>query len=132
MKQELPRDDDGQLSAFAWPGGYAIAYITSDGGVLCAKCAREAEAEGLTQDPDDKQWFIEAATTTDILDDGLDDNDYTTCDNCYKAIDLALQKDGEAGRAIAWDIIIVGIIMVISVFGGSLAYMLVNNIFLIK
>ena len=25
---------------YAWPGGYELFLVTSDGGVLCAKCAR--------------------------------------------------------------------------------------------
>lgn len=57
----LPRDDDGKFTAYAWPGGYPLYYITKDGGVLCGKCAREAEAEGLTSDPGDPQWYIVAA-----------------------------------------------------------------------
>lgn len=28
--------------SFAWPGGYTIEYVTDDGSVLCADCAREA------------------------------------------------------------------------------------------
>jgi hypothetical protein len=59
--QELPRNDDGTLAEFAWPGGYNIRYYTADASVLCAQCARTAEAEGLTNDPDDPQWHIVAA-----------------------------------------------------------------------
>jgi hypothetical protein len=40
----LPRDDDGQLSQWAWPGGYPLYYMVEDGGALCPTCARIAEA----------------------------------------------------------------------------------------
>ena len=36
----LPRDTDGQLSAFVWPGGYQVGYLDRDNSTLCAKCAR--------------------------------------------------------------------------------------------
>lgn len=29
----------GELPAFAWPGGYDMFYVTSDGSELCAECA---------------------------------------------------------------------------------------------
>lgn len=44
---ELPRDEDGQLSAWAWPGGYPIYYFDAENSVLCVNCARRVEAEGL-------------------------------------------------------------------------------------
>lgn len=36
---ELPRDRDGKLSAFAWPGGYELHYLADDGGMFCYQCA---------------------------------------------------------------------------------------------
>ena len=44
-QNKLPRDDDGQLSAFAWPGGYPIFYLDSQGSTLCPKCARKMDAD---------------------------------------------------------------------------------------
>lgn len=38
---ELPRDDDGKLSAYAWPGGYPIYYFDAEGNVLCPTCANK-------------------------------------------------------------------------------------------
>jgi hypothetical protein len=29
------------LPAYAWPGGYDLAYITSDNAILCADCANK-------------------------------------------------------------------------------------------
>lgn len=40
----LPRDSDGTLAAFAWPGGYPIVYWTHNcDAVLCAACAEGAD-----------------------------------------------------------------------------------------
>lgn len=38
---DLPRDNDGRLSAYAWPGGYPICYVDSDGFALCPDCTNE-------------------------------------------------------------------------------------------
>ena len=38
---KLLAENGGKLPPYAFPGGYAIQYVTSDGGVLCAKCADE-------------------------------------------------------------------------------------------
>ena len=42
------RHPNGALHAWAWPGGYPLAYLTRDGDVVCPTCAteevRDAEA----------------------------------------------------------------------------------------
>jgi len=43
---QLPRDNDGQLSAWAWPGGYPLFYFDAADSVLCVTCARRVESEG--------------------------------------------------------------------------------------
>lgn len=59
MNDKLPRDEDGKLSAYAWPGGYDIMYLDHDNSVLCVDCARQSE-----EDKDDLprfapcDWFI--------------------------------------------------------------------------
>lgn len=83
---ELPRDEDGRLMAYAWPGGYPVYYIVKDGGVLCPDCARMAEREGLADDPDDAQWCIIGADINWEAS-GL------TCDHCGKRIESAYAED---------------------------------------
>lgn len=34
------KGEDGKLLAFAWPGGYPIAYTLPNGDTLCPKCAQ--------------------------------------------------------------------------------------------
>ena len=41
----LPRDTDGKLSAYAWPGGYPLYYVDRENSCLCVKCARESDED---------------------------------------------------------------------------------------
>lgn len=79
---DLPRSDLGTLAEFTFPGGYPLYYVVKDGGVLCPKCARMAESEGLTDDPDDPQWCI-IACDINYEDDTL------YCDHCGDNIESA-------------------------------------------
>lgn len=83
---ELPRDDDGQLTAYAWPGGYPVYYVTRDCSVLCPDCARMAEKDGLAGNPDDAQWCIVGAGAN------YEDPDLF-CDHCSKRIESAYADD---------------------------------------
>lgn len=79
--EELPRDDNGELESYAWPGGYPIYYLCEDGGILCPDCARQAEKEGLST-PDNPQWHIVGAEVN--WEDA-----HLNCDHCYKRIESA-------------------------------------------
>ena len=46
------KDSDGKLPAYAWPGGYPIAYVDKDNSILCAKCATKS-----SNDPDELPNF---------------------------------------------------------------------------
>ncbi len=59
--QVLPRDNDGQLSAYAWPGGYDIGYLTDDDDILCAECANADGHEGGHADG----WRIDGYSISD-------------------------------------------------------------------
>lgn len=90
---KLPRDDDGQLTVYAWPGGYPVYFVTADGGTLCAECARRADDAGLTRDPDDAQWYI-VAGDVNWEDTSLE------CDDCSERIASAYgDDDAEASEA---------------------------------
>ena len=49
------REENGKLAAYAWPGGYPILYVTSDGDVLCPECANGGNGSlaRTENDPDD-------------------------------------------------------------------------------
>jgi hypothetical protein len=51
MKPE--RDENGNLPAFAWPGGYPIFYLCADNGILCPQCAnKESTVKEADKQPD--------------------------------------------------------------------------------
>ena len=61
---------------FAWPGGYEMAIITDDGGVICQKCVGECRDEMLNADPGDG-WYAVGYTHTG-------NEDELRCDHCYR------------------------------------------------
>jgi hypothetical protein len=69
---------------YAWPGGYPMFFLCSDGGSLCPKCARENARvimQAIQLGAHDG-WRVVA---TDI---NWEDPDLT-CDNCDKPIESA-------------------------------------------
>jgi hypothetical protein len=68
-------------SPYAWPGGYPMFAITSDGGALCHKCCKtEARSIGSTYGSDG--WAI-TALDVNWEDPGL------YCDHCSERIESA-------------------------------------------
>lgn len=80
------------LPSYAWPGGYPLFYIFSDGGVICPDCVN-AEIDEIDAAIRDKRgnrphrsgyggWAIDA------VDANWEDPDMV-CDNCGKRIESA-------------------------------------------
>jgi len=68
---------------YAWPGGYRMGFVTSDGGFLCFKCARENAREIINAIKYDWCWSDGwKVTNTDIIYDGEDIDIY--CSHCSK------------------------------------------------
>lgn len=88
---QIIRDDDGRLPAYAWPGGYAVAYVVDDGELLCSKCANGddgseahlAVGKGELADLADG-WRIDGYVTADWHDIGEGD---WICAHCNAVID---------------------------------------------
>jgi len=76
----LPRDMDGRLSAWAWPGGYPLFYLDGENSVLCVECARKSDEEEFPQ-------FRPIAADVNWEDRSL------YCDNCSEQIESAYGKD---------------------------------------
>ena len=70
MALDAIRNDKGDLPAYAWPGGYPVAYLTGENDTLCPKCANV-----VYEAPE--AWFIHY--------EGPD----LQCDECYEAIESA-------------------------------------------
>ncbi len=73
----LPRDDDGRLSAYAWPGGYPYYYVDDDNSVLCVNCARSSD-----EDPDEIPQFKPTGA-------GINCENELWCDDCGERIQSA-------------------------------------------
>ena len=69
---------------YAWPGGYPLYAITSDGGVLCHKCCKSefrSIVDSIHTDSSDG-WKVEAVTVN------WEDTDLF-CDHCADPIESA-------------------------------------------
>jgi hypothetical protein len=67
---------------YAWPGGYEMYGVTSDGSVLCCECMRQeypqiayARRHNLSDG-----WKVEGIDLT------CNDEDIVTCDHCSRII----------------------------------------------
>ncbi len=81
LKMEVSRQP---LDSWAWPGGYPIFYITSDGAALCPDCVNK-EIEQIDASVTAKEndgWRVVAA------DINYEDGELT-CDHCSKRIESA-------------------------------------------
>lgn len=84
-----------RMGPYAWPGGYDIFAITSDGGTLCADCmARERRVivDAIAR-KDDSGWRVLAVDCTANTDSGVD------CDNCGRTVQEAWREDDEDAMA---------------------------------
>lgn len=81
----------GKANAYAWPGGYPMFYLCSDGGVLCPACVTKERARILRSTYElskhsarsgHDEWAIEG------VDVNYEDPDLY-CDNCDSKIESA-------------------------------------------
>ena len=75
-------------SPYAWPGGYPLFAIMSDGGVICKTCAKD-EAKLIiraTRDKDRSGWQCVG------VDVNWEDNDLY-CDHCGGKIESAYRDE---------------------------------------
>lgn len=70
--------------AYAWPGGYPVYYITTDGLAICPACAEANKNEIIRAivNRDDNGW---CATGYDVNWE----DDHLYCDHCSKRIESA-------------------------------------------
>jgi hypothetical protein len=78
--KELPRDDDGKLSAYAWPGRYPIYYLDREDCIICAVCAR--------RDDQDRECPPERKPVSADVNYG---EFHLYCDDCSEKIEAAYE-----------------------------------------
>lgn len=67
-----------RAGAYAWPGGYQLAFLCDDGATLCFDCARKEVRQIIPAiaGRDKSGWRVVACYNVD------DCESYTACDNC--------------------------------------------------
>jgi hypothetical protein len=80
MSLDPYKNDDGELMPYAFPGGYPIAYYTSEGHTFCPECATES-----LNDEDIKY-------RAQFADINWEDNSQY-CDECGQQIESAYGDD---------------------------------------
>ena len=86
--QSLRKADQLVASPYAWPGGYPMFALLTDGACLCKDCAKsERESIGTTTGSDG--WTI---STLDINWE----NSELNCDNCGNFIESAYGQETES------------------------------------
>ena len=78
----------GQATQYAWPGGYPMFYICSDGGCLCPKCVTKERRRIFESIRDESRdgWKVDAA------DINYEDTSLF-CDHCGNKIESAYAED---------------------------------------
>jgi hypothetical protein len=78
----------GSATAYAWPGGYPVFYLCSDGGCLCPNCATKKRAQIFrsTYERSHDGWAIAG------VDVNWEDPEMF-CDNCNARIESAYAED---------------------------------------
>ena len=69
---------------YAWPGGYKLVFLTSDGGLLCHRCIKE-EFKSVVwsiKNGVDDGWRV---VGYDLDENLCDDSDFCRCDHCEKS-----------------------------------------------
>jgi len=81
------RLENGQLPAFAWPGGYPVYYLAKDDGVLCPKCAN-----AFNPATDNDEQLEPVAADVNWEDNSL------YCEHCNARIESAYAEDEKDGE----------------------------------
>ena len=81
----------GKMQPWAWPGGYPLYAITSDGAALCPSCVTKERAQIFrsTHEKSRDGWAIEG------IDANWEDASLY-CDHCSKRIESAYAEDEAA------------------------------------
>lgn len=84
----------GKAKPFAWPGGYPLFYVTTDGAALCPTCVTKERAQIFrsTHERSHDGWAI-AGVDANYEDINL------YCDHCGKSIDPAYLSEDELEAA---------------------------------
>ena len=85
IERRVGKESEQPWPAFAWPGGYAIAYLCADGESLCSDCMdTQSVTFGSGVNPIDAQWEICGAMAYGADTDYPDSDEH--CAHCNRVI----------------------------------------------
>jgi len=79
------KDSAGKYPSYAWPGGYPLFYVTSDGDLICPKCVNDSK-NAFHTDGEKDSWTL-AAYDINYEDASL------YCDVCCQRIESAYAEE---------------------------------------
>ncbi len=85
LKLEVNREP---LPAFAWPGGYPLFYVFTDGGVICPACLNNNIDQIDEANRTGRGCNSHGGWAVDGVDANYEDEDMV-CDHCHKPIPAA-------------------------------------------
>lgn len=102
---EIRKTVDSEIfPPFAWPGGYPVIYIDSNGDELCAKCARLFVLyDGFDPSRDDDVPFSEICKTNTIVADIYYEGDPIECAACNITIESAYGPIRDLSAEVEYD-----------------------------
>ena len=95
---EQYRDERGRLPSYAWPGGYPIIYVTTDGEVVCPSCANnDGDSLPFVTDPalSESSDGSDVIVAGDVFYEGPDE----LCCHCGVVIESAYGDPDDHGGA---------------------------------
>ena len=80
--------------AYAWPGGYPLYFVCSDGAALCFKCARQEARNVIDDIQDDRRGNGRHTYSWRVVGCEINYEEHDlTCDHCSKRIESAYGED---------------------------------------
>ena len=81
----------GKANRYAWPGGYPLYYVTTDGAALCADCMTKERISIVRSTVENARdgWNVSGQ------DVNWEDSDLY-CDHCSKRIESAYAEEKES------------------------------------
>jgi len=85
LAEECRKGEVPKFYAFAFPGGYPVAYYTKEGNVLCANCATGEATRELDEDPVIGSEMVESDIGSSA----------TICDGCGHVLDFGWDEGAD-------------------------------------
>lgn len=87
MRNHVGIAHDGEWPSHAWPGGYTLGYITTDGELLCGECMNDPTNPIHFDESNNDGWGI---VSVDICYDGEGGGDW--CAHCNRQLAEPAEK----------------------------------------